>query len=161
VESPAIAQTVDHRVVAALALLERHSRALADRVAAAAEVTAGSPEPLMALAAFMNTPDDDAREWFLISTEFTLHAIRNPEFAGALAQSDAQARADLIEIIRPLLGAAGASTEVADLDGLLRLVTALREGGLAQSLVEPDTLAHGELERRYLPSILRDLGLRG
>jgi hypothetical protein len=40
---------------------------------------------------------------------------------------------------------------------LLRFVVAVREGGLAQSLVEPAVLPHGELERRFLPALLRAL----
>jgi hypothetical protein len=112
----------------------------------------------MALVALISAPEDDARTWFLISTEFTLYAIRHPEFSGALAERDARARAELIEIIKPLLERSGRRDDV-DLDSLLRLVTAVREGGLAQSLVEPQVLAHGELERRYLPLIFERLGL--
>jgi hypothetical protein len=36
-----------------------------------------------------------------------------------------------------------------------RLVIAIHEGGLAQSLVEPDALPIGALVRTYLPTVLR------
>jgi hypothetical protein len=35
------------------------------------------------------------------------------------------------------------------------LAVAIHEGGLAQSLVEPDAVPSGALERTYLPTVLR------
>lgn len=93
------------------------------------------------------------RDWFLISSEFTLFAIRNPEAATVLAAHDARARELLAPIVSQLLRRIGVEAPEG-VDHLGRLLIALREGGLAQSLVEPDALPHGELERTYLPRLL-------
>ncbi|MFD3745668.1 TetR/AcrR family transcriptional regulator [Nocardia sp. NPDC058633] len=95
----------------------------------------------------------EERSWYLISTEFTLYAIRNPAAARTLADHDAKVRALFIPLLDVLRREFDVTVPV-DLDHLTRAVIALREGGLAQSLVEPDRLAHGELERTYLPALV-------
>ncbi|MDO7869454.1 TetR/AcrR family transcriptional regulator [Nocardioides jiangxiensis] len=96
----------------------------------------------------------EERDWFLISSEFTLFAIRNSDAARKVAEHDARARAMLTPVVTRLLAAAGV-TSPAGVDHFCRYLIALREGGLAQSLVEPENLDHGELERTYLPRLLR------
>lgn len=93
------------------------------------------------------------RDWFLISSEFTLHAIRNPLAAEVLAAHDARVCELARPALRQVLEAAGVEPPHG-VDHLARLIVAIREGGLAQSMVEPDDLAHGELERTYLPLLV-------
>lgn len=95
----------------------------------------------------------EERDWFLISSEFTLFAIRNDEAARLVADHDARARKMLAPVVSRLLAAAGIEAP-AGVDHFCRYLIALREGGLAQSLVEPENLNHGELERTYLPRLL-------
>lgn len=59
-----------------------------------------------------------------ISTEYTLHAIRNPDTAKVLAEHDKQLRDELTELLRLLLKKSGHKTDV-DLDMLARLVVAI------------------------------------
>lgn len=97
------------------------------------------------------------RDWFLISFEFTLFAVRNRDAAKVLAAHDARARELLTPVLERLLREVGVAAPEG-VDHLGRLLIALREGGLAQSLVEPENLAHGELERTYLPRLLAGFG---
>ncbi|MCZ7416601.1 MULTISPECIES: TetR/AcrR family transcriptional regulator [unclassified Streptomyces] len=110
-----------------------------------------SPEQLVALAGEIG-PDE--RQWFLVSTEFTLYAMRNPEAARTLADHDARVRAKLVRVLSRLLDEMGRSPSV-DLEQFARLVIAVREGGLMQSLVEPEQLPPNTLERAFLPVLLR------
>ncbi|MER7204460.1 TetR/AcrR family transcriptional regulator [Streptomyces sp. NPDC056656] len=97
---------------------------------------------------------DEERLWFLASTEFTLHAIRNPQTAERLAEHDRRLRARLTELLTGFFARVGRHGNL-DLDPLARLLIALHEGALMQSLIEPDRLPPGELQRRFLPAILR------
>lgn len=68
----------------------------------------------------------------------------------------ARNRDELTELLRLALEKSGkARKSDIDLDMLARLLTAVHEVGLAQSLVEPDALPSGEFERTYLPTVLR------
>ncbi|MEU3609355.1 TetR/AcrR family transcriptional regulator [Streptomyces sp. NPDC035033] len=141
-----------------LALFTRHSEAVLKQLKEAADQALASEDPLATFIELASVVDEETQTWFLISTEFTLYAIRNPEVAEVLARHDAAIRSAIAELVTPLLATASPSGAAAtDLDMLLRFVVAVREGGLAQSLVEPVVLPHGELERRFLPALLRAL----
>ncbi|MFE5730490.1 TetR/AcrR family transcriptional regulator [Streptomyces sp. NPDC056528] len=141
-----------------LALFTRHSEAVLKQLGEAVDQALASGDPLATFIELASVVDEETQTWFLISTEFTLYAIRNPEVAEVLARHDAAIRSGIAELITPLLATASPSgVAAADLDMLLRFVVAVREGGLAQSLVEPTVLPHGELERRFLPALLRTL----
>lgn len=141
------------------ALFEIHSSRVLDQVAQAIDDVADEPDPLTAL--FRRTEIDEyERRWYLVSTEFTLYAIRHPDTARILAEHDARLRAELVRLFDRALRGTGSAKPI-DLDSLARLVVALREGSLAQSLVEPDQLPHGALESRYLPLVIKALTTRG
>lgn len=93
------------------------------------------------------------RNWYLISMEFSLHAIRNPQAAAILAEHDAKLRAALTGIVQGIFERARLAPSI-DSDLFARLVIAIREGSRAQSYVEPDRLGLGELERIFLPMVL-------
>jgi len=135
------------------ALFDRHSQRLVQRFGEFVSDALDAEDPLSALLELLAELNDYDPSWYLISTEFTLHAIRNPQTAKVLAEHDKQLRVELTELLRLLLKKSGRKTEV-DLDMLARLVVAIHEGGLAQSLVEPDVLPSGQLERTYLPRVL-------
>jgi AcrR family transcriptional regulator len=146
-----------------LALFNRHSRRLVQRFGEMVTDALETEDPVSALIGLLAELHDYDPGWYLISTEYTLYAIRNPDAAKVLAEYDKQLRDELTELLRLLLKKSGRKTEV-NLDMLARLVVAIHEGGLAQSLVEPDALPSGELERTYLPTVLhavfREGGLR-
>jgi AcrR family transcriptional regulator len=136
------------------ALFDRHGQRLVHRFAEFISDALDADDPLTALLDLLAELNDYDPRWYLVSTEYTLHAIRNPETAKLLAEHDKQLRDELTGLLRLLLKKSGHHTDV-NLDMLARLVVAIHEGGLAQSLVEPDALLSGELERTYLPTVLR------
>ncbi|WEO93166.1 TetR/AcrR family transcriptional regulator [Streptomyces sp. FXJ1.172] len=140
-----------------LALFTRRSEIVLKQLSEAVDQALVSEQPVATFIELASVVDEQTRTWFLISTEFTLHAIRNPEAAQALARHDAAIRAAIAELLAPLLATTQRQVTETDLDMLLRLVVAVREGGLAQSLVEPAALPHGELERRFLPALFGGL----
>ncbi|MER7012250.1 TetR/AcrR family transcriptional regulator [Saccharopolyspora sp. NPDC000359] len=135
-------------------LFELHAQRVVDRLARAIEEVRDAPDPLSTLIARTSAVDDSERRWYLLSMEFTLHAIRNPETARALAEHDRRLRAEIVRLLGTLFDRLGRRT-TADLDSLARFVTALHEGSLAQSLVEPDQLAPDELATTYLPPLIK------
>ncbi|MCQ4081050.1 TetR/AcrR family transcriptional regulator [Streptomyces sp. RB6PN25] len=141
-----------------LALFTRRSEVVLKQLGEAVDQAIVSGDPVAVFIELASVVDEETRTWFLISTEFTLYAIRNPEVAEVLARHDAAIRAAIAELIAPLLATAPSGVAEADLDMLLRFVVAVREGGLAQSLVEPTALPHGELERRFLPALFGGRG---
>lgn len=95
----------------------------------------------------------DPRERFLVRTEMTLHAVRTPSVAAALVEARAEFRAEL----RAAFLAAEARTNrrlELDPDLMVRTIEALHDGATAQSLLEPELLPFGELQRAVLPRLL-------
>ncbi|MFC1407242.1 MULTISPECIES: TetR/AcrR family transcriptional regulator [Streptacidiphilus] len=133
-----------------LALFDAHSEQLLDRMTTLIDSTELTLQGLVDALADIEPAE---RDWYLVTTEFTLHAIRDPQAAAALAQHDAQLRAALARGLTHCLTRAGRTLTV-DADELARLLIAVREGGLAQSYVEPEQLPPGQLERRFLPGVL-------
>lgn len=88
-----------------------------------------------------------------MTTEFTLHAIRDRRTAWMVARQDARLRAQVARALSECVRGAGLTPTV-DPEELARLLIAVREGELAQSYVEPDQLAPGELGHRYLAPLL-------
>ncbi|MFE2992368.1 TetR family transcriptional regulator C-terminal domain-containing protein [Streptomyces sp. NPDC059262] len=93
------------------------------------------------------------RGWYLLSTEFTLHAIRHTDTARALAEHDRHLREEVVRLLAHLFDRIGRRPTV-DLDLLARLTAAVHEGSLAQSLIEPDHLAPEQLAVTFLPAVL-------
>jgi len=113
----------------------------------------GDGPTLEGLAAVLADVEPAERDWYLVTTEFTLHAIRDPQAAWVLARHDARLRAEIARCLTEYLARAGRTLTV-DPDELARLLVAIREGGLAQSYVEPDELPPGRLEARFLAPLL-------
>ena len=143
-----------------LALFDRHSQRLVQRFSEFVSDALDAEDPLSTLLGLLAELNDYDPSWYLVSTEYTLHAIRNPLAAKALAEHDKHLRDELTALLGLLLKKSGYQSDV-DLDMLARLVVAIHEGGLAQSLVEPDALPNGELERTYLPTVLRAVFRQG
>lgn len=137
-----------------LALFENHSQLVVQRFSEIVDNALLGEDPFATMLSAVGEWDDNDRNWYLVTTEYTLHAIRNPEKAKVLAEYDRQLRAELTQLLALLLDKSDHSSSV-DLDMLARLVIAIHEGGLLQSLVEPDALPRGELGRRYFPTVIR------
>jgi hypothetical protein len=98
----------------------------------------------------------DKREatWFLVSAEFTLHAIRNPDARRILAGHHARLEAHVVDLLTKLLERTGRTTTF-DIHQIARLFVATRNGSLAQSLVEPQKSPAGHLEETFWPVMFR------
>ncbi|MFF8602068.1 TetR/AcrR family transcriptional regulator [Streptomyces sp. NPDC015232] len=136
-----------------LALFDEHGERIVRRLAERIDALAPEDYTLERLAALASRVEPDERDWYLVSTEFTLHAIRDRQAARALAAHDARLRAEIARGIELVVRRSGRELTV-DADRFARLVIALREGGLAQSYVEPDALPPGTLEREFLAPLL-------
>jgi AcrR family transcriptional regulator len=136
-----------------LALFDAHSARILGRMAELLDAVAAEELSLQGLVERLADIEPAERDWYLVSTEFTLHAIRDPQAAWVLAQHDARLRAQLAQGLTGQLARIGRTLTV-DADELARLLIAIREGGLAQSYVEPEQLPPGELERRFLATLL-------
>lgn len=135
------------------AMFEAHTGVLLTRLWAALEQASGASDPLQYFAGLVSRQSDDDRRWFLISTEFTLYAIRNSAAAAVLAQKDEAVREEIGRILTKLLEAAGREL-VIDPALVARFAVALREGGNAQEFVEPGSLDGRLMERLALPAVL-------
>jgi AcrR family transcriptional regulator len=136
-----------------LALFDEHSRQILDRLTELVDSLPTEDFTLQEYAERIARIDPSERDWYLVSTEFTLHAIRDQQAGWVLARHDARLRAELARGLTAQLEGGGLRLTV-DAEELARLLIAIREGGLAQSYVEPEQLPPGELERRFLATIL-------
>ncbi|MEU8519900.1 TetR/AcrR family transcriptional regulator [Streptomyces sp. NBC_01216] len=136
-----------------LALFDEHSERTVVRLAEAIDGLPAEEYTLGRLAELASRVEPDERDWYLVTTEFTLHAIRDPQAAWVLARHDARLRAEIARGLTAVLRRAGRELTV-DADRFARLMIALREGGLAQSYVEPEELPPGALERDFLAGLV-------
>lgn len=135
------------------ALFEAHADVLLTRLRFALEQASGAPDPIQHFAALASRQSGEERQWFLITTEFTLYAIRNPEAAAVLAKKDEAVREEIARILSELLEAAGREL-VIDPALVARFAMAIREGGNAQEFVEQGGLDVRLMERLALPAVL-------
>lgn len=94
------------------------------------------------------------RRWFVLNTEFLLHALRNPSAAALLSHHRERLRAELGRLIDAVLATDGlAPPPGIALDELTRLVIAGHEGCQNQSRVTGDG-AGPDLFRSYLELVV-------
>lgn len=93
------------------------------------------------------------QRWYLINTEFALHALRNPSAAAAFGAARAKVRAILAERITEILAHIGRELTVPAED-YARWLFALHEGGVIQSYMEPGEMAPHEMTRLLAPLLL-------
>lgn len=135
------------------ALFDLHAQRVIDRLTQAVDELDTADDPIRAVLTRMSAVDETERRWYLLSTEFTLHAIRHPDTARVLAEHDRRLREEITRLLARLFDRLG-RTPAVDLDLLARLTAAVHEGSLAQSLVEPDRLAPEQLAVAFLPALL-------
>jgi AcrR family transcriptional regulator len=138
----------------ALALFEATTDRLLEQIAALLPELATQPGTLLdAVLGLLDDAAPDQRQWHLISTEFTLHALRSPEAADALVRQRTVFRQRLTELVEEITRTSGLRLSV-PAEQFVRLVIALHEGARAQSLLEPDAVPAGSLEHTFLPMVL-------
>ncbi|HEU0101739.1 MAG TPA: TetR/AcrR family transcriptional regulator [Mycobacteriales bacterium] len=129
--------------------ISRVVQAHADRVGDPAVPALSLPE--VAVALLRAIPQD--KRWFLVNSEFVLHAVRNPEVGAALVSQRAQVRRGVEDVLRASLAHTGRHSTV-DLSMLVRWLVALHEGGLNQAYLEPDTLEPESVAMAAAPWLL-------
>lgn len=82
------------------------------------------------------------RQWFLLNTEFLLHAMRSPEAAARLVAHRERLRAGIGGLVEAFLDAEGLVPPTGvDAEGLTRMIIAAHEGSQNQSRVEGEPAA--------------------
>ncbi len=142
-----------------LALFDRQACVLLERVEGAVAALGEHPaaEPLDAVVeAVVETvlaAGAGERAWWLVSSEQVLVAARSPQARERLAGHQGALRARLGPVLAAALARAGRRLLVGE-DDLARLVLAVHDGGVAQSLVDPASVPYGRLDRLALPPLL-------
>ncbi|WP_078354017.1 TetR/AcrR family transcriptional regulator [Mycobacteroides chelonae] len=94
------------------------------------------------------------QKWFLLTTEFTLYAVRQRAAGVQLAQRDAELCSSLADLVSSLLEKTG-WVSIIPLEDLAAMLIALSDGLLSQSLTTAGISGvTGDLERRVVPAVL-------
>jgi AcrR family transcriptional regulator len=107
-----------------------------------AEVFKENPDPLAFFAALQERDREriDTRRWFLLTMEYFLYAMRNPEALPALADHERVLRAEVAEAISAIFQTLGVDPPLPLLDSAA-VVQALDYGLLLQHLIEPESIS--------------------
>lgn len=137
-----------------LALFQATTDRLLEQIEALLPELANQPGTLLdAVLGLLDEAAPDQRQWHLISTEFTLHALRDPEAARALNTQRAMFRDSLTKLVDQITETSGLTLSV-PAEQFVRLVIAVHEGARSQSLLEPRKVPAGQLEHTFLPMVL-------
>lgn len=137
-----------------LALFQATTDRLLEQIEALLPELANQPGSLLdAVLGLLDEAAPDQRQWHLISTEFTLHALRDPDAAKALNQQRAMFRDSLTKLVEQICATSGLVLSV-PAERFVRMVIALHEGARSQTLLEPRKVPAGELEHTFLPMVL-------
>lgn len=140
------------------ALWSREADGIVETVRLLTEGIRGNPNDLDAYLDALASPGAYDRRWFILNTEFLIHALRNPGVRQHLAEHRAWLRAELAQTVLAVLDVSRRSVpETIDLETLTRLILAVFEGTQHQSLVESDALGQGVLERAAIRVFLGEV----
>ncbi|WP_405485919.1 TetR/AcrR family transcriptional regulator [Nocardia sp. NBC_00511] len=121
-----------------LAMWEQRSARMLDEVSAALDDPGTAWDSRQGLEHVLAAvPLDD--KWFRITSEFTAHALRNPELRAVMVAREAAIAAALMPVVVTLLHRNG--RQVPDPAALGRALVAVHDGTLPQCLLEPDNPA--------------------
>ena len=133
-------------------LSRRHSEALVDRIRRASKREHASADEVLR-DVFAALADDSRERWLVLTTEFTLHAIRDADARRTWAAQQRRVRDELVSVVDEAVSRQGLTLPIPT-DLFVRVAIALAQGSMTQRLVEPRSLAVGELERTVLPILL-------
>lgn len=122
-----------------LALFDRFTDRLIERITAAIAPASSLEEALHQVRDVVS--GEQARRWYLISMEFSLHAIRHPAIAATLVAHETRTQQQFATMLSAVLASAGRQATI-PLTDLARMVIAVAEGSDTQTLVE--LAAHGK-----------------
>lgn len=136
------------------ALFTRQSEQMNARLSGALESVTAQADPIAVITDALAQHDEWQQKWFLLTTEFTLYAVRNRAAGVQLAQRDAELREKLAALLLSLLVKTGWVATI-PIEDLARLLNALSDGLSTQSLTESGIAGPaGELENRLIPAVL-------
>jgi len=142
-----------------LALFDRQAATRAARVRAMLADTEALAEAVRTGSAPAGMDfDETERRWFLISMEFTLHAIRRPQVAALLADHETRIRSELAGLLTAALESMG-RVPLLPVQDLAAMLVAANEGAVVQALTSQaagrgDTAGPGT---RMILALLRQL----
>ena len=132
----------------------RQSEALVGRVREASTRESTSAEEVLSDIVAAISGDSRSREqWFVLTTEFTLHAIRDAGARRSWAAQQRRIRDALVAVVDEAVARQGITLPMPT-ELFVRAAMSLVHGSITQRLVEPRSLAAGELERSVLPVLL-------
>jgi AcrR family transcriptional regulator len=138
-----------------LALWDEQAGRILDGARALIELVGQLANPLDVTQAALVDLELVESDWFVLNTEFFLHARRHPEIAEELTRHRTRLREELGAVLAVLLDAEGrALPEGVDLDLFTRMVIATHEGCQHQSLVPGHELAPGQLQHAMLKLVI-------
>ena len=86
------------------------------------------------------------RTWWILTTEYSLRAVRHPEVATSYLATRQEMRKGLGHAVRHALEMAGLD-ELVDADRLVQLATAVHRGALADHFLEPGQVTLEDLDQ--------------
>ena len=135
-------------------LSTRQSEALVARIREASRREQANAEDVLRDVFAAIADDGHSREqWFVLTTEFTLHAIREPAARRSWAAQQRRVRDELIAVVDDAVARQGIVLPMPT-ETFVRAAISLVHGSITQRLVEPRALRAGELERTVLPLLL-------
>ncbi|GAA2035431.1 TetR/AcrR family transcriptional regulator [Terrabacter terrae] len=135
-------------------LSRRHSEALVDRIRRASKGAHTTADDLLRDVFAALADDSRSQErWLVLTTEFTLHAIRDADARRAWATQQHRVRDELVAVVDEAVARQGLALPMPT-ELFVRAAIALAQGSMAQRLIEPRSLRVGELERTVLPILL-------
>jgi AcrR family transcriptional regulator len=137
-----------------LELSRRHAEDLVERIRRASKREHASAEDVLRDVLTAMADDTRSKErWLVLTTEFTLHAIRDATARRAWAAQQRRVRDELVAVVDEAVSRQGLTLPLPTELFVLAAI-ALAQGTLTQRLVEPRSLSAGQLERTVLPILL-------
>jgi AcrR family transcriptional regulator len=137
-----------------LELSRRHAEDLVERIRRASKREHASAEDVLRDVLTAMADDTRSKErWLVLTTEFTLHAIRDATARRAWAAQQRRVRDELVAVVDEAVSRQGLTLPLPTELFVLAAI-ALAQGTLTQRLVEPRSLSVGQLERTVLPILL-------
>ncbi len=137
-----------------LELSRRHAEDLVERIRRASKREHASAEDVLRDVLTAMADDTRSKErWLVLTTEFTLHAIRDATARRAWAAQQRRVRDELVAVVDEAVSRQGLTLPLPT-ELFVLAAMALAQGTLTQRLVEPRSLSVGQLERTVLPILL-------
>ncbi len=137
-----------------LELSRRHAENLVERIRRASKREHATAEEVLRDVFAALADDSRSKErWLVLTTEFTLHAIRDATARRAWAAQQRRVRDELVTVVDEAVARQGLRLPIPTELFVLAAIS-LAQGSMTQRLVEPRSLSVGELERTVLPILL-------